>query len=30
MTEEVRQKLNEFAGKKLADYERELVEEFIK
>ena len=25
-----KKKLNEFAGKKLANYERELVEEFIK
>ena len=27
---ECKKKLNKFAGKKLADYERELVEEFIK
>ena len=29
MTEEIKQKLNEFAGQKLANYERELIEEFI-
>lgn len=27
---ECKKKLNEFAGKKLADYERKLVDEFIK
>lgn len=27
---ECKKKLNEFTGKKLADYERKLVEEFIK
>ena len=27
---ECKKKLNEFAGKKLANYERELVEEFIR